>query len=123
MSERSEVFNPEYNAETGNAGPEVFDGLRYARLRDQPGLEAKHQTVTTSLDYLVFGHGRGACPGRFFAIYEIKMLLIQFLRNYDLRLPGDVEGKGRDSPPFIYSKMSRSPDPRTMLEIRHRDES
>lgn len=71
-------------------------------------------------DNLTFGHGPHACPGRFFAIYEIKALLIELLRNYDLRLLGDVEGKGADRAPRAINKMGCMPDPTAMLEIRRR---
>ena len=43
--------------------PEVFDGFRFSRLREksQGALRAaKHQMVTTELDYLPFGHGKHA---------------------------------------------------------------
>jgi cytochrome P450 len=58
------------------------------------GKENKHQFVTTSLDSLNFGHGNHACPGRFFASNEIKVVLIELLRNWEIRLKGDVERKG-----------------------------
>ena len=68
----------------------------------------------------MFGHGSGACPGRFFAIYEVKALVIELLRNYDIRLAGDVEGKGADRAPTMRIKMNNIPDPRAMLEVRKR---
>jgi len=49
MSEANPVFNPEYNSETGNSRPDVFDGFRFSRLREVPGHETKHQSVTTSV--------------------------------------------------------------------------
>jgi ent-kaurene oxidase len=47
--------------------PEKFNGFRYEKLRQEPGSENKHQFVTTGLDSMHFGHGKHACPGRFFA--------------------------------------------------------
>lgn len=49
LSENIQTLSPEYNAGTNNPGPEVFDGNRFARLREIPGRESKHQTVTTGL--------------------------------------------------------------------------
>ncbi|OJD25660.1 hypothetical protein ACJ73_02970 [Blastomyces percursus] len=52
--------------------------------------------TVTSANNLVFGHGRHACPGRFVAEAEIKMLLVYLLMNYDVGLvpvPG-ADGKG-----------------------------
>ena len=40
--------------------------------------------VTTSADYLPFGHGRHACPGRFFVANELQLLLAYMVLNYDI---------------------------------------
>ena len=40
----------------------------------------------TSNDYLAFGNGRQACPGRFFAASELKLMLAYVLMNYDLEM-------------------------------------
>jgi len=32
-----------------------------------------------------FGHGRHACPGRFFAATEMKLLLAYIIMNYDIK--------------------------------------
>jgi cytochrome P450 len=49
-------------------------------------LESKNLSiVTTSETFLPFGHGRHACPGRFFAATEIKLLLAYILMNYDVK--------------------------------------
>ncbi|KAL6834300.1 cytochrome P450 [Trichoderma sp. SZMC 28015] len=70
----------------------VFDGFRYHKLRLQPGHETRHQLATTGLDALSFGHGNHACPGRFFAASEIKVVLAYLLQHYDIKLE---EGQGR----------------------------
>ena len=49
MSGDNPTLSPSYNAETENAGPDVFDGFRFARLREIPGRETRHQSVATSL--------------------------------------------------------------------------
>lgn len=49
-------------------------------------LESKNLcTVTTSDTFLSFGHGRHACPGRFFAATEMKLLLAYIAMNYDVK--------------------------------------
>ncbi|KAI0640042.1 cytochrome P450 [Trametes polyzona] len=68
---------------------DIFDPFRFARLRETEGEELKHQFINTSLDYIAFGHGKHACPGRFFAANEIKALLAFIILKYDLKLPGD----------------------------------
>lgn len=48
----------------------------------------------TSIDYLAFGNGRQACPGRFFAASELKLMLAYILMNFDLEML-DVRPKGK----------------------------
>jgi len=76
--------------------PNVFNGRRFYDMRQRAGEETKHQFVTTGDDYLPFGHGKHACPGRFFASNEIKILLAHMLLQYDFKFPAD---QGR--PPII----------------------
>jgi len=49
MDTDNKTMSPSYNAPTGNPGPQVFDGFRFAKLRDLPGNDSKHQSVTTGL--------------------------------------------------------------------------
>ncbi|GAQ10181.1 fumitremorgin C monooxygenase [Aspergillus lentulus] len=63
-----------------------FDAFRWSRLREQPGNENRYQFVTTSPTHINFGHGKDACPGRFFAAQEIKLLLAHTLLHYEVRL-------------------------------------
>ena len=73
--------------------PEVFDPLRSYRKRLGDAQEAnRHQFSTTTKNDLVFGHGKYACPGRFFAAHEIKMILSRLLLRYDFSYPPN---KGR----------------------------
>ncbi|QDS74724.1 hypothetical protein FKW77_000811 [Venturia effusa] len=65
--------------------PETFDGKRFLRLRELPENTNKYQFVTTSMDHLGFGHGKHACPGRFFASNEIKIMICHLLMKYDWR--------------------------------------
>lgn len=70
-----------------------FDPLRFYNLRMQAGdkgsveAAAKNQFVSVSQDSLTFGYGRHACPGRFFAANEIKMILACFILQYDFKMP------------------------------------
>lgn len=72
--------------------PEVFDPLRYYKLRQREGESHLHQFATTEPDILNFGHGKYACPGRFFASLEIKNILVRLMMDYDWKLP---DGEGR----------------------------
>lgn len=51
---------------------DVFDGFRFANMRESGEGEAiKHQMVNTNVDYVPFGHGRHACPGRCVCFYIV----------------------------------------------------
>ncbi|OCL06822.1 cytochrome P450 [Glonium stellatum] len=86
-----------------------FDGFRYYKLRREGGAEtvSKNQFVSVSQQSLTFGYGRHACPGRFFAGNEIKMILSRILLNYDMRT---TDGKNVRYPNIEFSNMS-IPDP------------
>ncbi|KAJ7755767.1 cytochrome P450 [Mycena olivaceomarginata] len=66
-----------------------FDAFRFSRAREEPGYGEKPHTnedlITTSVHWLPFSHGIHACPGRFFAANNIKMILAQILLNYDIQ--------------------------------------
>ncbi|SPQ25579.1 258d739b-6356-4995-8922-698f1a5f90e4 [Thermothielavioides terrestris] len=73
-----------------------FDPWRFSRLREQARAageveaSALNQFVSVSPNILTFGFGRHACPGRFFAANEIKMIVANFVLNYDMALPEGV---------------------------------
>ncbi|KAM0545782.1 hypothetical protein ACHAPJ_011206 [Fusarium lateritium] len=75
--------------------PEKFDPFRFSRLRELPGNETKFQHASTGLDNINFGHGIWACPGRFFASAQIKVVLAYLLINYDVKLKKDAEKPGQ----------------------------
>ncbi|KAH9874985.1 hypothetical protein J1614_004473 [Plenodomus biglobosus] len=68
---------------------EVFDGFRHHKLRAGGSAtdHARNQFVTTNEINLGFGYGRHACPGRFFATNEIKMIVSRLLLEYDFKMP------------------------------------
>lgn len=54
-------------------------------LTNRPSASTKGKS-TVSLDdkFLSFGFGRHACPGRFFAMHEIKLMMAYILMNYEV---------------------------------------
>lgn len=66
--------------------PQQFDGYRFLRLREQAGNENAWQLATTRPEHIAFGHGKHACPGRFFAANEVKIALCHLLLKYDWKL-------------------------------------
>ena len=95
--------------------PEVFDGLRYWKLRSQEGHAFKHQFATTDSYSLHFGHGRFACPGRFLASNVIKLILARLLLTHDFRFP-ETCGRPKDIPAHEYV----FPNPQGEIEFRER---
>jgi len=77
------------------ADPDRFDGLRFYKLREKGagsnekspavGAAAHNQFVSVSQHSLAFGYGRHACPGRFFAANEVKMIVARVVLEYDIR--------------------------------------
>ncbi|KAI1170439.1 cytochrome P450 [Nemania sp. FL0916] len=98
--------------------PEKFDGLRYYNLRLADGQGHQHQFSTTQDRILNFGHGPNACPGRFFASLEIKIILVRLLMDYDFKLKGD---KGR--PPNLRAHEFIFPNPDAEVLMRRRPAS
>ncbi|KAJ7201912.1 cytochrome P450 [Mycena pura] len=86
---------------------EVFDGFRVARMHSKGLAELddagegtrtfNRHMVSTDPEHLVFGHGRHACPGRFFAATELKAMLAHILINYDIRAEREgLDGRPKD---------------------------
>jgi cytochrome P450 len=63
---------------------DTFDPDRFLRMRQSTADAGKHQFVTLGTEVLSFGIGRHACPGRFFAANEIKLILVSLLRRFDI---------------------------------------
>ncbi|KAI2622158.1 ent-kaurene oxidase [Hypomontagnella submonticulosa] len=125
--------------------PEVFDGLRFYKLRQQQqssssssptssptstptsstpsptpddastNANGRWQFTSIGDTAMNFGLGRHACPGRFFAGCEIKMVLAYLLLHYDIRLP---EGAARPAPNMFM--MTKSPSMTAEVLFRRR---
>ena len=98
------------------ADPTEFKPFRYSDMRSQDSGEAlKHQMTNTSADYLAFGHGRHACPGRFFAVNELKAMMAYVVMNYDVK--AEVEGV---RPENVYFGTRLIPSPTAKVLFRKR---
>ncbi|KAF7348759.1 hypothetical protein MVEN_01395100 [Mycena venus] len=103
--------------------PEVFDGFRLSRLREERhGLDAGERSdffnshmISTAPEYIAFGHGQHACPGRFFAATELKAMLAHMLINYDIKAETDLR------PPDICISEATMPNPQGKIWIRKRE--
>ena len=96
--------------------PESFDGLRFYKLRvENRANDGKYQYVTTNKEYLYWGHGAHACPGRFFAANEIKIILVHLILNYDIKL-----SEGESRPKNIFTEGGMIPDPQGKVWLKKR---
>lgn len=94
--------------------PEVFDPLRsYRKRHSSPEEMNKHLAGQTEPNRLSFGYGKQACPGRFFAVDEIKTLLVRLLSNYNFKYP---QGKNRPKPRYANENVFVDPTARLMMK-------
>jgi cytochrome P450 len=93
--------------------PDTFDPYRFYNMRQNAEDAGKHQFVTLGNDVLSFGVGRHACPGRFFAANEIKLILINLLRQFDI----EQKEKGERYANMAF-QLSNSPDPSRELMFK-----
>ncbi|MBA7489600.1 hypothetical protein ES702_00134 [subsurface metagenome] len=77
--------------------PNTYQPLRFAELRSQTTITATNTDsnqlkpssltyATTSPFFQTFSHGRHACPGRFFAANELKLLTAYIVQHYDFEI-------------------------------------
>ncbi|KAI0195875.1 cytochrome P450 [Astrocystis sublimbata] len=114
--------------------PTRFDGFRFSKLRGS--IEARGGPKTSNsnnnaaelgkLAYsssthesMAFGYGRHACPGRWFASNEIKMIMVHLLENYEFRLPGGKTGL-ENRPPSLNFETQYLPNMDAVVEFRRR---
>lgn len=96
--------------------PEKWDPYRFIKMAEQPGKANYAQLVVTSPDHLAFGHGDHACPGRFFAAYEIKIIMCHLLLKYEWEaLPTT------DASPMVLGFTNAS-NPTARVRVRRRKE-
>ena len=95
--------------------PDEFDAFRFSRMREQPGREMKFQHTSTGSDNINFGHGIWACPGRFFASAQIKVVAAHLIRRFDIRLV-----PGQEKPVPQYGGLAIFPDAEAHVELRER---
>ena len=97
--------------------PELFDGFRFIRLKDDSVIDdARLQYACSSLDGTAFGYSPHACPGRSFASCEIKMIMAYLLMRYDFKFPDEQ----RHRPPRLTFETQYVPDHKATLLFKRR---
>lgn len=100
--------------------PEKFDGLRaYRASREGDVSSAQEQLFSTpSHNFLNFGYGKTACPGRFFASVVVKMTIVKALTDYEFKfMPGTGRPKNIIAHEFLFTW------PWTKMLVRRREKS
>ncbi|KAJ4397182.1 hypothetical protein N0V93_001406 [Gnomoniopsis smithogilvyi] len=97
--------------------PDEFKPFRFCEPspagEDDVLARARQQWATTSNEYLAFGHGRHACPGRMFASTEMKLLLAQIIMTYDFEM---LESRPKNK----WMGFNRMPDMSATISLRKR---
>ncbi|KAI0072328.1 cytochrome P450 [Panus rudis PR-1116 ss-1] len=109
--ENPEVFNPWRFVEDDKSGD--VEGKENGAASGEGNV--KNLMVSTSTDYVTFGHGRFACPGRFFAASELKLMMAYLVLNYDVQMeePGVI-------PPPVWYSVKVQPNPTAKVLFRRR---
>ncbi|KAK0741614.1 cytochrome P450 [Apiosordaria backusii] len=77
--------------------PEKFDGFRFvpsevlkaiseSSPKTKPAQSKPGKIYDTDYEWLMFGIGKQACPGRFYATATFKLIIATIVRKYDLRM-------------------------------------
>jgi cytochrome P450 len=91
---------------------EQFDGFRWFK----EGLNAS-SFVNTNPTHMHFGLGKYACPGRFFAVIIMKIILSRLLQKYDFKFEDGQKGR----PASLSLDVGMIPDPAVKVMFRKRE--
>ncbi|KAG7090375.1 hypothetical protein E1B28_009494 [Marasmius oreades] len=90
-----------------------FNGYRFSSIREQQGESIKHQMSTPDLSWLLFGHGHHSCPGRFFAVNVLKLILASLILKYDIKFEREGE-----VPPNEWLSVNNMPNTSAKVLVR-----
>ena len=93
--------------------PEEFNGFRFVE-GSKSGTPVNF--VTTNSSNLNWGYGKHACSGRFFASYEIKIIMAYLLLHYEFKFPDEVT----ERPKNLNFELQSAPDPNVKVLFRRR---
>ncbi|KAK2026352.1 cytochrome P450 [Colletotrichum zoysiae] len=110
------TLDEEYYPDANRFNPYRFVDIRSGKVDDplQYKNKEQYQFISATKEFMAFGYGRHACPGRFFAGVEIKLILAAILMNYDVKLPKGVKGRYED----LKIGDMINPDPSNKLSFR-----
>ncbi|KAI0804677.1 cytochrome P450 [Irpex lacteus] len=95
--------------------PLTFDPWRFSKGSEEEGGVAQQTATKASLEYVSFGLGKHACPGRFFAMAELKAILAWLVLHYDVKM----ENEGVfPAPMYIQAKSPPNPNAKVLFRRR-----
>ena len=80
---------------------------------ERPEQSMGKTAATTEVTYAVWGHGKHACPGRFFAVALVKMLLACLVQRYEVK-------PWKERPDNVWVGDTPVPSREVLLEVRRR---
>ncbi|KAI0468887.1 cytochrome P450 [Xylaria cf. heliscus] len=82
--------NPLYHPEATPwiKDPDKFRPERWMEDRTDPDPNASFRFGSASIDSLIFGYGKHACPGRPFGVAVVKAMFAYVVSKWDVKLPG-----------------------------------
>lgn len=99
--------------------PNSFDGHRYLRMREAHKESASSLVLGMStIDSLGFGLGSQACPGRFLAVNNLKLMLSKLLLGWEMSLEKDGEEYNGPRPETQYYDFSVVPPSAFSVRLR-----
>lgn len=103
-----------------------FYPFRFSELRQLPAEHWMHKFTQTGPENLTFGHGPGACTGRWFLEAMLKVIILEVLRRYDVAIGPNGQSHGQDgyarpSPLRHPGTTMEVPDPEAVVYFRSRD--
>ena len=99
--------------DTNYPEPSKFSPFRFVDKNSKENDGRKADMVSTHADFLAFGHGVHACPGRFFAADMLKLMMAHVVMNYDVKLAG-----GRPKPIWVFRHWIPKPSGELMFRNR-----
>jgi cytochrome P450 len=107
--------------ESNYTNPHEFQGFRFVEATDDGKINARQSFVSLTPEYLPFGHGNHACPGRFFAASTMKLILAYLLIHYDFMLEGGTAAKDKRPEDFFFGGL-RLPNRDARILFRKRQD-
>ena len=104
-----------HSDDTFYPGAAIFDAFRFSRPYEAARERGKFESGDAITDtFLVFGNGRHACPGRFFAMHEMKLMVAHIVTTYEVE-------RMKERPPMDHLMELKYPAIKTLIRVRRKE--